>query len=219
VGFDQGGLLTESVRKTPYAVLLLDEIEKAHQDIYDILLQIMDYATLTDNSGRKADFRHVILIMTSNAGARDISARPVGFVEAGAGDAARRAGRAVEETFSPEFRNRLDALVPFHNLSADLMDRIVDIQLRDLLASLAAKQVKLTLTPAAREWLAAEGYDPALGARPLHRLLREALEDPLAEEILFGRLAEGGEIEADAPLTGRRLRLAVAPAGAAARRP
>ena len=199
VGFDQGGLLTEAVRKTPHAVVLLDEIEKAHQDLYDVLLQVMDYGTLTDNTGRKADFRHVILILTSNAGARDMAGQPVGFVEAGAHDAARRAKKAVEDTFSPEFRNRLDALVPFHSLSPELMGHIVDKSVAELARSLAGRNVALTLTPAARAWLARKGYDPKLGARPLQRLVREALEDPLAREVLFGKLARGGSVAADAP--------------------
>jgi ATP-dependent Clp protease ATP-binding subunit ClpA len=199
VGFDQGGLLTEAVRKTPHAVVLLDEIEKAHPDLYDVLLQVMDYATLTDNTGRKADFRHVILIMTSNAGARDMAGQPVGFVEAGAGDAARRARKAVENAFSPEFRNRLDALVPFHSLTPELMGNIVDKSTAELARSLAARNVLLTLTPAARDWLARKGYDPVMGARPLQRLLRDALEDPLASEVLFGKLAGGGKVTADAP--------------------
>ncbi len=211
VGFDQGGLLTEAVRKTPHAVVLLDEIEKAHPDMYDILLQVMDYGTLTDNTGRKADFRHIILIMTSNAGARDMASQPMGFVDGTSGDkAAGRALKAVENTFSPEFRNRLDAMVPFNSLSPELMGHIVDKTVRELTTSLAARGVRLHLSPAARDWLADKGYDPAMGARPLQRLVREALEDPLATEMLFGKLAEGGSVKADAPKgEERQLRLTV----------
>ena len=206
VGFDQGGLLTEAVRKTPYAVVLMDEIEKAHPDIFNVLLQVMDYGTLTDNTGRKADFRNVILILTSNAGVRDMEVTPMGFLEAAAGkeaqSVAQRGRKAVEEVFSPEFRNRLDALVPFNALTPDLMGRIVDKCIAEMGKGLAEKRVVLTLTPAARSWLAKEGYDAKLGARPLQRLLREALEDPLAGEVLFGRLAKGGAVVADEPGEG-----------------
>ncbi|MEG2140676.1 MAG: AAA family ATPase, partial [Bilophila sp.] len=190
--------------KTPYAVVLLDEIEKAHPDIFNVLLQVMDYATLTDNTGRKADCKNIVLIMTSNAGARDMASMPMGFVEAASGGqgAAQRGLKAVEEAFSPEFRNRLDALVPFNGLTQDLMARIVDKSLAEMAKGLAEKRVSLTLTPAARDWLAKKGYDPALGARPLQRLLRETLEDQLASEVLFGRLIKGGTITADAPEAG-----------------
>ncbi len=212
VGFEQGGLLTEAVRKTPYAVLLLDEIEKAHPDIYNVLLQVMDYATLTDNTGRKADFRNVILIMTSNAGARDMASVPMGFVNGAKGsqDAAQRGRKAVEAAFSPEFRNRLDALVPFNGLTPDLMGRIVDKSIAELCRGLAEKRVVLTLDPAARDWLAAKGFDATLGARPLQRLIREALEDRLAEEVLFGRLTKGGRVTVLPPVDGEdRLELAI----------
>ncbi len=211
VGFDQGGLLTEGVRRTPHAVVLLDEVEKAHHDVFNVLLQVMDYATLTDNTGRKADFRNVVLIMTSNAGARDMAASPLGFVESAPGDAGRRGRRAVNETFSPEFRNRLDAMVPFKGLSPDLMGRIVDKGVAELDKGLRAKKVRLSLTDAGRDWLARRGYDPGLGARPLQRLLREALEDRLAREVLFGVLTKGGTVVADAPEndTDTELRLVV----------
>ena len=206
VGFDQGGLLTEAVRKTPYAVVLMDEIEKAHPDIFNVLLQVMDYGTLTDNTGRKADFKNVVLIMTSNAGVRDMDASPMGFIEAPAGkvaqSAAQRGRKAVEAMFSPEFRNRLDALVPFNALTPDLMGMIVDKCIAEMGKGLADKKVNLTLTPEARSWLAKEGYDAKLGARPLQRLLREALEDPLAGEVLFGRLVKGGTVIVDAPEEG-----------------
>nr|WP_294515348.1 ATP-dependent Clp protease ATP-binding subunit ClpA [uncultured Bilophila sp.] len=206
VGFDQGGLLTEAVRKTPYAVVLMDEIEKAHPDIFNVLLQVMDYGTLTDNTGRKADFKNVILILTSNAGVRDMEATPMGFLEAAAGkeaqSAAQRGRKAVEAVFSPEFRNRLDALVPFNALTPDMMGMIVDKGIAEMGKGLAEKRVNLTLTPAARSWLAKEGYDAKLGARPLQRLLREALEDPLAGEVLFGRLTKGGTVVVDEPEEG-----------------
>ena len=192
VGFEQGGLLTEAVRKSPHAVLLLDEVEKAHPDIYNVLLQVMDYATLTDNTGRKADFRNVILIMTTNAGAREMESSPVGFT--GGGDASGRGVRAVENAFSPEFRNRLDAMIPFHSLTPDLMGRIVDKAVAELSAGLEAKKARLDLTPEARDWLARRGFDARLGARPLQRLVRTELEDELARLILFGDLAKGGVV-------------------------
>ncbi len=185
VGYDQGGLLTEAVRRTPYAVVLLDEVEKAHPDIFNILLQVMDYATLTDNSGRKADFRNVVLIMTSNVGAREIAVSGMGFVEKKATDAAWRGQKAVEAAFTPEFRNRLDAVVSFLGLEAEHMGHIVDSAVEIVQKTLAERRISLTLTPEARQWLATNGFDPSFGARPLQRLVREALEDPLAELLLF----------------------------------
>ncbi|MDL2271640.1 ATP-dependent Clp protease ATP-binding subunit ClpA [Desulfovibrio sp. OttesenSCG-928-I05] len=202
VGFDQGGLLTEAVRKNPYCVLLLDEIEKAHPDVFNVLLQVMDYATLTDNTGRKADFRNVILIMTSNAGAFEMSARNIGFGSVSpVGNSAEKGRKAVEKTFSPEFRNRLDAMVPFANLSPGIMGKIVDKFMAELSATLVEKKVDVTLTEAARDWLARKGYDPAFGARPLARIIRSSVEDELAREILFGRLNGGGHVTIDAPVT------------------
>ncbi len=195
VGFEQGGLLTEAVRKNPHAVLLLDEIEKAHEDIFNILLQVMDYATLTDNTGKKADFRNVILIMTTNAGAREMQAQSMGFVEAVT--PAERSGKAIENMFSPEFRNRLDAAVPFVSLTPQLMAKIVDKTVAELFKGLESKKVSLTLTPEARDYLAKKGFDPKLGARPLQRLIREELEDALAQEVLFGRLTHGGRVRVD----------------------
>ncbi|MBQ7608506.1 MAG: ATP-dependent Clp protease ATP-binding subunit ClpA [Desulfovibrionaceae bacterium] len=192
VGFDQGGLLTEAVRKAPYSVVLLDELEKAHPDIFNILLQVMDYGTLTDNTGRKTDFSHVVLIMTSNAGAFEMSKRTVGFGTTGSEDVAQKALRAVEQLFTPEFRNRLDALVPFHSLTSDIMLSIVDKFLKDLESHLRSRKVTLTLGDDARNWLATKGYDPAMGARPLRRLIRERIEDSLAEALLFGDLKKGG---------------------------
>jgi ATP-dependent Clp protease ATP-binding subunit ClpA len=197
VGFDQGGLLTEALRKTPYALVLLDEIEKAHEDIFSVLLQVMDYATLTDNTGRKADFRNVVLIMTSNAGVREMNAASLGFAEAQPEDITKRGLKAVEQTFSPEFRNRLDALVPFKGLSQEFMGRIVDKFLLQMTKGLKDKKLRVTLTPAARDWLAVEGYDPKLGARPLQRVMRAEIEDVLAREVLFGRLARGGGVVVD----------------------
>ena len=195
VGFEQGGLLTEAIRRTPHAVLLLDEVEKAHPDIYNVLLQVMDYATLTDNTGRKADFRNVVLIMTTNAGAREMEQSPVGFWSTSS--ASDRSAGAVEQTFSPEFRNRLDAMIPFRSLSRDLMERIVDKTVAALAPGLAAHRVTLTLTDAARAWLAEHGFDPRMGARPLQRVVRSEVEDQLAELLLFGKLEKGGTVIAD----------------------
>lgn len=201
VGFDQGGLLTEAVRKTPYSLVLLDEVEKAHPDIMNVLLQVMDYATLTDNTGRKADFRNVVLIMTTNAGVREIVSSPMGFIDGkhDISSAAKRGRKALENAFSPEFRNRLDAIVPFNELTPDLMEQIVDKSLVGLQKELKEKHISLELMPSGRSWLAKKGYDPKLGARPLQRLLREALEYPLASEVLFGKLVDGGKVIVDAP--------------------
>jgi len=190
VGFDQGGMLTDAIRKHPYSVLLLDEIEKAHPDIFSILLQVMDHSTLTDNSGRKADFRNVILIMTTNAGAREMSERPIGFT----GDNTGKNQRALKNLFSPEFRNRLDATITFNPLDAKLMERIVDKMISELQIQLAERKVTITLTPAARSWLAEKGYAPEFGARPLRRLILQEIGDVLTEEILFGQLAKGGTV-------------------------
>jgi ATP-dependent Clp protease ATP-binding subunit ClpA len=191
VGFDQGGLLTEEVRRNPYAVLLLDEIEKAHPDIFNVLLQVMDHATLTDNTGRRTDFRHVILTMTSNVGARELSAPALGFAPQG------RAGsedKALRDTFSPEFRNRLDAIVSFAALPLPVVERVVDKFLMELEGQLAEKKIFFALDPEARAWLARAGYDPTFGARPLARLIAEQVKKPLADEILFGRLTKGGTV-------------------------
>lgn len=202
VGFDQGGLLTEAVRKTPHCVLLLDEIEKAHPDIFNVLLQVMDYATLTDNTGRKTDFKNVVLVMTSNAGTFEMSARSLGFGSAHGhgktGEAASRGRKAVEKLFSPEFRNRLDAMVPFASLSKDVMGRIVDKFAGQLASALKEKRVELRLTDSGRAWLAEKGYDPFFGARPLARVMREFVEDELASAVLFGKLAGGGKVVVDA---------------------
>jgi ATP-dependent Clp protease ATP-binding subunit ClpA len=203
VGFEQGGLLVDAVRQHPYAVVLLDEIEKAHPDIYNILLQVMDHATLTDNNGRKADFRQVVLIMTSNAGSRELSASSIGFWESGASARAvdarhkaaqQRSKQAVEKVFSPEFRNRLDAIVSFGPLSPDVMETIVEKFILQLEAQLAERRVAIALEPEARAWLARKGYDPVFGARPLARVIQTEVRDPLTDEILFGRLESGGTV-------------------------
>lgn len=193
VGFDQGGLLTEAVRKAPYSVVLLDEIEKAHPDIFNILLQVMDYGTLTDNTGRKTDFSNVIIIMTSNAGAFEMSKNSIGFGSVTEDNAASKGLKAVENLFTPEFRNRLDALVPFNSLNQPMMLRIVDKFMAEIRANLADKKIELSLSEKARNWLAQEGFDPSMGARPLRRLLRTELEDKLAYELLFGSLKKGGK--------------------------
>ncbi len=190
VGFDQGGQLTDAVRRQPYSVVLLDEIEKAHPDLFNILLQVMDHATLTDNTGRKSDFRNVVLIMTTNAGARELTATPLGFKSTdGAGDAARK---PIENLFNPEFRNRLDAVVRFDTLARETILQIVDKQLNELRAALKPKNVTLNVNDDARAWLAEHGYDKNFGARPMARLIDDVLRKPLAEAMLFGDLAEGG---------------------------
>jgi ATP-dependent Clp protease ATP-binding subunit ClpA len=194
VGFEQGGLLVDAVRKDPYSVVLLDEIEKAHYDLFNILLQVMDHATLTDNNGRKADFRHVVLIMTSNAGSREMSASAIGFGGDRANEAKSRGKQAIERVFSPEFRNRLDAVVSFAPLTPEVMETIVEKFIIELEAQLQERRVAITLSPEARGHLARKGYDPKFGARPLSRLIQTEVRDPLTEEILFGRLQEGGTV-------------------------
>jgi ATP-dependent Clp protease ATP-binding subunit ClpA len=195
VGYDDGGLLTDAVRKNPHAVLLLDEIEKAHQDIYNMLLSIMDYATLTDNNGKKADFRNVILIMTSNAGARELGKPLVGFGDRSVRDDA--VTDAVERIFSPEFRNRLDAVVKFNGLEHAVVLQVVGKAVREFQAELAAKKVTLEVTPRCMEWLAQKGYSPDFGAREIARLVSSKLKDFFVDEILFGRLSDGGAAVAD----------------------
>jgi ATP-dependent Clp protease ATP-binding subunit ClpA len=195
VGFDQGGLLTEAIMKTPHAVLVLDEIEKAHPNLFNLLLQVMDSATLTDNNGKKADFRNVILIMTTNAGARELSSGGVGFRNAS--DTKGQAKGVIERTFTPEFRNRLDAWVPFKPLGMDVIKLVVDKFITELNTQLIEKRVLVKLTEAAREWLGIKGFDPKFGARPMQRLIHDKIKQPLAHEILFGRLAEGGSVEVD----------------------
>src|SRR5438552_3986347 len=195
VGFDQGGLLTDAIIRTPYAVLVLDEIEKAHPNLFSILLQVMDHATLTDNNGKKADFRNVILIMTTNAGAREMSGASMGFGES----LAMGKGRGViEKTFAPEFRNRLDAWIAFEQLSFETIERVVDKFIDELRAQLAPKGVTLELTEAGRAWLAKNGYDKSFGARPMARLISTKIKEPLVDAILFGKLATGGNVIVDA---------------------
>ncbi len=196
VGFDQGGLLVDEIRRNPYTVLLLDELEKAHADIYSILLQVMDNASLTDNMGKKADFRNVTLIMTSNAGARELAASTIGF-QSGVQDSRHKSMKAIEKAFTPEFRNRLDAIVPFSPLPMEVIEQVVDKFIGQLQAQLADKKVQLTLSPEARRWLAEKGYDATYGARPLARLIGQEVETPLADELLFGRLEKGGRVTVD----------------------
>jgi ATP-dependent Clp protease ATP-binding subunit ClpA len=202
VGFEQGGLLVDAVRTHPYSVVLLDEIEKAHPDIFNILLQVMDHATLTDNNGRKADFRQVVLIMTSNAGSREMSAGTIGFNDTGLDsglDARKRASQArsraaIEKVFSPEFRNRLDAIVNFQPLTPDVMETIVDKFIIQLEEQLAERRIAITLLPDARRHLAVKGFDPIYGARPLARVIQTEVRDRLTDEILFGALENGGTV-------------------------
>jgi len=202
VGFEDGGLLVDAVRKAPHAVLLLDEIEKAHPDLFAILLQVMDHATLTDNHGRKADFRHVVLILTTNAGARDLSGRRVGFADSGSGGSSRG---ALEKAFSPEFRNRLDALLTFAPLDRAAVLKVVDKQLKELQTLLDEQKVTLEVPAATRAWLAEQGYDPAFGARPMARTIEAHLKKPLADLMLFGPLAKGGRVKATLAEGGIRL--------------
>ncbi len=196
IGFDQAGLLTDGIRKHPYSVLLLDEIEKAHPDLYNILLQIMDHATLTDNNGKKADFRNVILIMTSNAGSREMSANAIGFGNL-RGGLESKGKKAIEKFFSPEFRNRLDAIINFNPLTQIIMEKVVDKFIAELKEQLSVKKIQLTLSDAARIWLANKGYNPDYGARPLARLIQVEIKDKLSDEILFGKLEKGGQVTID----------------------
>jgi ATP-dependent Clp protease ATP-binding subunit ClpA len=197
VGFEQGGQLVDAVRTHPYSVVLLDEIEKAHYDIYNILLQVMDHATLTDNTGRKADFRNTVLILTSNAGSREMSVSTIGFSDRD--QSASKSKAAIEKLFSPEFRNRLDAIVTFRSLTPGAMETIVEKFVMQLEAQLAERRVAITLTPEARVWLAAKGYDPVFGARPLARVIQRQVRDPLTDQILFGALEHGGTVTIGAP--------------------
>ncbi len=194
VGFDQGGLLTEAANKHPHCVLLLDEIEKAHPDIFNVLLQVMDAGKLTDNNGKSADFRNVILIMTTNAGAESLSRPSLGFT------AKRERGdemQAINKLFTPEFRNRLDAIIPFTPLSEPVIAKVVDKFLLQLEHQLLDKKVEAEFTPALRKYLAEKGFDPQMGARPMHRLIQEKIRKPLADELLFGKLADGGFVRID----------------------
>ena len=194
MGFDQGGLLTEAITKKPHAVLLLDEIEKAHPDIFNVLLQVMDHGTLTDNNGRKADFRNVLNIMTTNAGAETMNKATIGFTNP------RQAGDEmgdIKRLFTPEFRNRLDAIVNFKALDEQIILRVVDKFLLQLETQLAEKKVEVTFTDALRKHLAKKGFDPLMGARPMQRLIQDTIRRALADELLFGRLTEGGRLTVD----------------------
>ena len=209
VGFDQGGLLTEAITKHPHSVLLLDEIEKAHPDVFNLLLQVMDHGTLTDNNGRKADFRHVIIVMTTNAGASEMSRASIGFTQQ---DHAPDGMEAVRRLFSPEFRNRIDAIIQFNSLDPQTIERVVDKLLLEIEAQLEQKSVSLIVSDDARHWIALRGYDPKMGARPMARVLQEHVKRPLAEELLFGRLAGGGTVTVSLAPDGESLALDCRPA-------
>ena len=208
VGFDQGGLLTEAISKHPHAVLLLDEIEKAHPDVFNLLLQVMDHGTLTDNNGRKADFRHVIIVMTTNAGAADMARASIGFTPS---DNTTDGMEAIKKLFSPEFRNRLDAVIQFGGLDKSTIERVVEKLLVEIETQLEGKRVALVLDDAARSWLAKKGYDPKMGARPMARVIQEHIKRPLAEELLFGKLVNGGTVRATLNKDGSGLDLECIP--------
>jgi ATP-dependent Clp protease ATP-binding subunit ClpA len=191
VGFDQGGLLTEEISKHPHSVLLLDEIEKAHPDLFNLLLQVMDHGTLTDNNGRKADFRNVIIIMTTNAGATDMARRSIGFTDQ---DHTSDGMEAINKLFTPEFRNRLDGIIQFAALQAEVIGSVVDKFIFELETQLAEKKVDLEVNKDARAWLTEHGYDVQMGARPMARLIKDKIKKPLAEHLLFGDLANGGKV-------------------------
>ncbi|MFA7559080.1 MAG: AAA family ATPase, partial [Hydrogenophaga sp.] len=191
VGFDQGGLLTEAITKHPHAVLLLDEIEKAHPEVFNLLLQVMDHGTLTDNNGRKADFRNVIIVMTTNAGAEQMAKRSIGFTEQ---ETVTDGVEAIKRLFTPEFRNRLDAIIHFNSLDQKTIKSVVDKFLLELESQLEQKGVSIDVDEAARDWLAERGYDRAMGARPMARVIKETIKKPLAEELLFGKLERGGHV-------------------------
>jgi len=207
VGFDQGGLLTEAVTKNPHAVVLLDEIEKAHPEVFNLLLQVMDHGTLTDNNGRPADFRNIVLVMTTNAGAQEMSRASIGFTQQ---DHSIDGMAIIKKSFTPEFRNRLDAIIQFASLDSRSIVRVVDKLVVELEAKLDSNNVTLELDDAARNWIAKRGYDPKMGARPMARIIQEYIKRPLAEELLFGSLADGGHIRicVDA---GEKLKLKIEP--------
>jgi ATP-dependent Clp protease ATP-binding subunit ClpA len=209
VGFDQGGLLTEAVAKHPHCVLLLDEIEKAHPDVFNLLLQVMDHGTLTDNNGRKADFRHVIIVMTTNAGAADMARPSIGFTQS---ESATDSMEAIRRLFTPEFRNRIDAIIQFAPLSKGTIERVVDKLLVEVETQLEGKNVQFSIDDASRSWLADHGYDPKMGARPMARLIQDQIKRPLAEELLFGKLADGGVVTVSVADDGKSLKLETTPA-------
>jgi ATP-dependent Clp protease ATP-binding subunit ClpA len=194
VGFDQGGLLTEAITKHPYSVLLLDEIEKAHPDVFNILLQVMDHGTLTDNNGRRADFRNVVIVMTTNAGAEALTKSSIGFTQ---GVQAGDEMADIKRMFTPEFRNRLDAIISFAALDRDVILRVVDKFLIQLESQLHEKKVDVSFTAALKAYLAERGFDPLMGARPMARLIQDTIRSALADELLFGRLANGGSVTVD----------------------
>jgi len=208
VGFDQGGLLTEAISKHPHCVLLLDEIEKAHPDVFNLLLQVMDHGTLTDNNGRKADFRHVIIVMTTNAGAQDMARPSIGFTHA---DHTSDGMEAIRRSFTPEFRNRLDAVIQFASLDPVTIERVVDKLVVEVEMQLEQKGVTISLDDAARRWIAEKGYDPKMGARPMARTIQEHIKRPLAEELLFGRLVGGGHVRVSVAADGSKLELEFTP--------
>jgi ATP-dependent Clp protease ATP-binding subunit ClpA len=208
VGFDQGGLLTEAVSRHPHCVLLLDEIEKAHPDVFNLLLQVMDHGTLTDNNGRKTDFRHVIIVMTTNAGAADMARPSIGFTQA---ENASDGMEAIRRLFTPEFRNRIDAIIQFAPLSKLTIERVVDKLLMETETQLESKGVHFSIDDAARGWLADNGYDPKMGARPMARLIQDQIKRPLAEELLFGKLADGGQVMVSVSEDGKSLKLESTP--------
>jgi ATP-dependent Clp protease ATP-binding subunit ClpA len=208
VGFDQGGLLTEAITKHPHCVLLLDEVEKAHPDVFNLLLQVMDHGTLTDNNGRKADFRHVIIVMTTNAGAQEMARPSIGFTNS---DNASDGMEAIRRIFTPEFRNRLDAVIQFSGLDLVTIERVVDKLIVEVEMQLEQKGVTITLDDAARRWIAEKGYDPKMGARPMARTIQEHIKRPLAEELLFGRLVGGGYVRVSVAKDGTKLELDCTP--------
>ncbi len=203
VGFDQGGLLTEEISKHPHSVLLLDEVEKAHPDVFNLLLQVMDHGTLTDNNGRKADFRNVVIVMTTNAGAEAMARPSIGFTPQ---DHSSDGMEAIKRLFSPEFRNRLDAVIQFKSLPRDVIEHVVEKFIFELEGQLEEKKVNLVVEPGARKWLAEHGYDERMGARPMARVIQEKIKRPLAEELLFGRLAGGGTVRVGVTDDGQELR-------------
>jgi ATP-dependent Clp protease ATP-binding subunit ClpA len=209
VGFDQGGLLTEAINKHPHCVLLLDEVEKAHPDVFNLLLQVMDHGTLTDNNGRKADFRHVIIVMTTNAGAQEMARPSIGFTQS---DNASDGMEAIRRLFSPEFRNRIDAIIQFAGLAQATIERVVDKLIMEVEAQLEQKGVSLSLDDDARSWIAEKGYDPKMGARPMARVIQEFIKRPLAEELLFGSLTGGGQVRVSVAPDRSRLVLDCTPA-------
>jgi ATP-dependent Clp protease ATP-binding subunit ClpA len=208
VGFDQGGLMTEAITKHPHCVLLLDEIEKAHPDVFNLLLQVMDHGTLTDNNGRKADFRHVIIVMTTNAGAQEMSRPSIGFMHS---DNASDGMEAIKRLFTPEFRNRLDAVIQFAPLDKATIERVVDKLIVEVEMQLEQKGVTLTIDDASRTWIAEKGYDPKMGARPMARIIQEHIKRPLAEELLFGSLAGGGQVLVSVAADGSKLEFECTP--------